>query len=166
VHREPHTHPHTGQPHPTWGWDRRQPPVQPGFLRISDAERAEVATALCRHFAEGRLDEEELNERLARVNAAKTRGELGPPLVDLPGLPGLPDHHTGDASTPRRGRRGRSSVTLVVVAVMLVVWSSAGALAPHLHTHVPWVVIAIVAFMILRRPGHHHRRHSGERFSG
>jgi hypothetical protein len=33
-------------------------------MRVSDAERAEVAGELSKHFGEGRLDEAELDERL------------------------------------------------------------------------------------------------------
>jgi hypothetical protein len=53
-------------------------------MRISDAEREAAAAELREHFASGRLDQEELNERLDRVFAAKTRGDLNGPFTDLP----------------------------------------------------------------------------------
>ncbi|HTR90421.1 MAG TPA: DUF1707 domain-containing protein [Trebonia sp.] len=53
-------------------------------MRISDAEREAAAAELREHFASGRLDQEELNERLDRVFAAKTRGDLNGPFADLP----------------------------------------------------------------------------------
>jgi hypothetical protein len=53
-------------------------------MRISDAEREAAAAELREHFASGRLDQEELNERLDRVFAAKTRGDLNGLFADLP----------------------------------------------------------------------------------
>jgi hypothetical protein len=53
-------------------------------MRISDAEREAAAAELREHFASGRLDQEELNERLDRVFAAKTRGDLTGLFGDLP----------------------------------------------------------------------------------
>src|SRR3954451_25128937 len=60
------------------------PPDSPG-LRASDAERERVAEALRRHHLDGRLDTEELQERLERAYAARTTGELAPLLAHLPG---------------------------------------------------------------------------------
>jgi hypothetical protein len=54
-------------------------------MRVSDAEREAAAAELQEHFASGRLDQEELNERLAAAFAAKTRGELNALFTDLPG---------------------------------------------------------------------------------
>src|SRR5918911_5239787 len=54
-------------------------------LRASDADRERVATALRRHHLDGRLDTDELQERLGACYAAKTQGELAPLLADLPG---------------------------------------------------------------------------------
>jgi hypothetical protein len=53
-------------------------------MRISDADREAAAAELREHFASGRLDQEELNERLDRVFAAKTRGDLNGLFADLP----------------------------------------------------------------------------------
>jgi hypothetical protein len=53
-------------------------------LRASDADREHVAELLGRAFAEGRLSTEEHSERLEAVYAAKTLGELRPPIADLP----------------------------------------------------------------------------------
>lgn len=52
--------------------------------RASDAERAQVADALGRHMAEGRLDVTEYNERLGRVYGTATIEDLRPLLSDLP----------------------------------------------------------------------------------
>jgi len=53
-------------------------------LRVSDAERDAAAGELQEHFATGRLDQEELDERLSRALTAKTRGDLNALFTDLP----------------------------------------------------------------------------------
>ncbi len=53
-------------------------------LRISDADRHRVAELLRESAGEGRLDIEELEERLEQAYAAKTYGELVPITADLP----------------------------------------------------------------------------------
>lgn len=56
-----------------------------GFeMRVGDVERESVAAELREHFASGRLNQDELNERLDRVFAAKTRGDLHALMSDLP----------------------------------------------------------------------------------
>ncbi len=63
----------------------------PARLRVSDADRHKVAEILREAAAEGRLDFEELDERLAAAYAAKTYGDLVPITADLPTrLPGQP----------------------------------------------------------------------------
>ena len=54
------------------------------MLRISDADRHKVAEVLRQAAGEGRIDFEELDERLEATYAAKTYGELVPITVDLP----------------------------------------------------------------------------------
>lgn len=54
-------------------------------LRIGDADRQRAAEALAEHFATGRLDSDEYDERVGRVWLSKTRGELPPLFDDLPG---------------------------------------------------------------------------------
>jgi hypothetical protein len=53
-------------------------------MRVSDAEREAAAAELREHFASGRLNQDELDERLASVFAAKTRGDLNALFTDLP----------------------------------------------------------------------------------
>jgi hypothetical protein len=55
-----------------------------GALRASDADRDRIADILREALAEGRLDAGEHSERLDRVYAAKTVGELEPLVRDLP----------------------------------------------------------------------------------
>ncbi|MDB1087383.1 DUF1707 domain-containing protein [Streptomyces sp. ACA25] len=57
-------------------------------LRASDADREAVAERLREAAGDGRIDLDELAERLDRTFAAKTYGELEPVLSDLPGEDG------------------------------------------------------------------------------
>ncbi|UGS37823.1 DUF1707 SHOCT-like domain-containing protein [Capillimicrobium parvum] len=52
-------------------------------LRASDADREAVANQLRTASEDGRLDVDELDDRLAKVYAAKTYGELEPLTADL-----------------------------------------------------------------------------------
>ena len=53
-------------------------------LRISDEDRHQVAELLRQAAGEGRIDLDELDERLEATYPAKTYGELVPITVDLP----------------------------------------------------------------------------------
>jgi hypothetical protein len=59
-------------------------PSDPSQLRISDADRHKVAELLRDAAGEGRLDLEELDERLEATYAAKTYADLVPITIDLP----------------------------------------------------------------------------------
>jgi hypothetical protein len=90
-------------------------PVDPRQLRISDAERHRVAELLREAAGEGRLDLEELDERLAATYAAKTYGDLVPLTSDLPGpagpltparagtVPAWPDERSPVGAVPTYG---------------------------------------------------------------
>jgi hypothetical protein len=54
---------------------------------VSQAERDEVAAALARHFADGRLTVEEYEERVEAALSATTGRDLDPVLADLPADP-------------------------------------------------------------------------------
>jgi hypothetical protein len=59
-------------------------PPDPSLLRISDNDRQKVADVLRDAAGEGRIDLEELDERLEATYRAKTYGELVPITADLP----------------------------------------------------------------------------------
>ncbi len=59
--------------------------TEPDQLRISDADRHKVAEVLREAAGEGRLDLDELDERLEATYAAKVYADLVPIVVDLPG---------------------------------------------------------------------------------
>ncbi len=53
-------------------------------IRVSDADREQVTSRLREHYAEGRLDSDELDERVTAALNAKTFGDLRRVMADLP----------------------------------------------------------------------------------
>jgi hypothetical protein len=131
---------------------------EPG-TRASDQDRERTAVALGGHYAAGRLSLEEFQERLDQAYAAKTLGELGDLVADLPGndlsqLPGQP------GGNPLPGRRAPGTVQapggsypavwqfwLTVTIGVFVIWLLSGASG---GLWLLWVAIAL-AFILLRR---------------
>jgi Domain of unknown function (DUF1707) len=121
---------------------------------VSTAERSEVADALSQHYAEGRLDVNEFNERIELATNAKTRSDLASLTTDLPS----PD--TG-ARVPIRQRahpRLRSGLVLAVVAGAAI-WAMS---APHFG----WIIATIVIFVVWRRIMGHGSHPYGDRAAG
>ena len=54
-------------------------------LRLSDNDRINALQALAGHYAEGRLDHAEFDERTEAVTQSRTNGDLRPLFTDLPG---------------------------------------------------------------------------------
>jgi class 3 adenylate cyclase len=70
-------------------------------IRASDAEREYVVDVLRAHCSEGRIDLDEFSERINKVYAARTIGELNDICADLP----VPTSQGGEAREPSRARR-------------------------------------------------------------
>jgi hypothetical protein len=142
-------------------------------LRMSDAERERAANELGEHYAEGRIDRVEHAERLDRIWAARTRGELGPIFRDLPGqgygrglrAPGPPvgaPFGPGGPPPAHWAPPGRVSpwhrrVPTPLVAMLGVLMVITVLSNPHL------VVLALVVWFLLRqrRGAAGARRHPG-----
>jgi hypothetical protein len=135
-------------------------------MRVSDAERAEVADRLSKHYSDGRLDEAEFNERLDRAMKAKTQSELTGLFADLPAAeePGASVRPRG--APPRNGRPRHRVIGLVLIIVIAAVvgHALAGWFMPFFFWHalggsfVPWLLIGLGVFLWLRyRPGNRHR---------
>ncbi|WP_214404701.1 DUF1707 SHOCT-like domain-containing protein [Pseudonocardia lacus] len=69
----------------------------------TDAEREQLAGALRRHVAEGRLDLEQFDVRVARVYAAATRAQAHAALGGLPLLDAAPARATARRARTRHG---------------------------------------------------------------
>lgn len=100
--------------------------------RAGDADRDRVAALLREAHAEGRLDVEELTERLDATYRARTFGELAVVTADLPPVrarsrpPGSVPVVPGGASAPAargdQGLRGAWAAWAVAVSVNVVIW--------------------------------------------
>ncbi len=111
-------------------------------LRVSDAERQAVADRLAEHFADGRLDQAEFDDRVGRAMNAKTRADLSGLFSDLPetGAPAAPD-----GPGRRRGHPVLLLVLLVVVASVTAhaLWWTAGP--------VVWLGVLVVVVLLATR---------------
>ena len=95
-------------------------------IRASDAERERVATQLREHAAEGRLDVDELDERLQAAYAARTRSELDALTADLPAPP--PPRPAPPTVRQRGwGLAERAGSYVGVMAILIVIWAVTGA---------------------------------------
>ena len=74
----------------------------PSQLRISDQDRHQVAEVLREAAGEGRIDLDELDERLDATYAARTYADLVPITLDLPATPAtrLPDRPAAPTPSP------------------------------------------------------------------
>jgi hypothetical protein len=141
---------------------------RPGYpdpgMRVSEAERAEVADRLARHYGDGRLDAAEFDERVSRAMAAKTVADFQGLFDDLPGLPGDAANASGTPKAPgtpppglgyratrrpRGLRRGPVRTLLFVILIFIaasIAWHAvAGWIAPLLWLAVIGAVIMLVA---------------------
>jgi hypothetical protein len=97
-------------------------------MRVSNDDRERVAKVLHDSMAEGRLTVNELEERLDKLYAAKTFGDMEPLIRDLPvgaAAKSLAIPHPAPAPSTRIGGRGTSSSAIAVMsgAVRKGVWT-------------------------------------------
>ena len=142
---------------PPWaaGYSRRRGgPANPN-LRVSDAERADVADGLSKHYGDGRLDQAEFNERMERAMSAKTQGDFAGLFADLPDLANLSEP---GASPPANVTPPPSRSPMYRLVLLIVIIVAAALLGQALiHSFFPWLLLAVVAFLWLRNgPGHRH----------
>ncbi|GAA3761620.1 DUF1707 domain-containing protein [Salinactinospora qingdaonensis] len=90
-------------------------------IRAADADRDRVAQQLQEHFAQGRLDSEELSSRIARAHTARSIRELDQLTSDLPAwdLAELP-------RVPAKSRKPRGLAVLSQNPVLLIPWMTWG----------------------------------------
>src|SRR3954464_5746453 len=120
-------------------------------LRASDAERERAGEALRRPPLDGRLDTEELQERLERCYAARTTGELAPLLADLPA-----EREGGRA--PRAFSPWPVPTALAIVLVLFLAFATAGAVAHGHPGPLPFVAVFLVLRFAWWAPGARRRR--------
>jgi hypothetical protein len=110
----------------------QQPTAPAGLRRVraGDDDRARAASLLADHYAHGRLDDSELDERTSRALTAVYTDELNDLFGDLPGARvGAPVERSSRTTVvrPPRVPRRRSGVPLLLVAAVLLVVLTRGA---------------------------------------
>jgi hypothetical protein len=117
-------------------------------IRVGDAERDAAVAALREHFAAGRLDADEFEERVSAALTARTRTDLRRLFTDLP-----------DPSVRLRGRSLSTRRTAqrvlglpILVAFALCALVVTGVLAAIVLA--PWLLwVAVGWFFFARGPG-------------
>ena len=121
-------------------------------IRVSDADRNSVAELLGQHYADGRLDQAEFDDRISRTMAAKTRGDLAGLFDDLPetgpagAAPAGPGGQAGPAA-PYHGPRRRGGIARTLLLVLLVFICA--NIAWHAFTSLFFIQPLIWAFVIV-----------------
>ena len=119
-------------------------------MKASDADRDAVLSDLSKHFQAGRLTGEEFEDRTGRALAARTWGELGDLLQDLPASPAGP-HVAVTTATGAPPQRSAGRTLLAPIAVLagigIAVAMSAGT--GHARWGILWLLLPVL--LIARR---------------
>jgi hypothetical protein len=145
-------------PSPTQQWTRRIR-YSDQHIRVSDAERNSVAELLGQHYADGRLDQAEFDERISRTMAAKTRGDLAGLFDDLPegGPAGAGPAGPGGPNDPAVPYRGRRRGGIVRPLLLLLIVFICANFAWHAFTSLffiqplIWAFVIVVAVLLVNR---------------
>ena len=136
-------------------------------MRAGDNDRKAVADQLKTALDEGRLDLDEYDERLQRVYAAKTFGDLDGLLQDLPGTVPVAHSQIQPAAAPPlpEPAPARNQVArwvgpyAGVFVVCVLIWAITSASAGHLVYFWPvWMLIPLVLGVFGQWRGHEHSR--------
>jgi hypothetical protein len=105
-------------------------------LRASDADRDAIAARLHKAAVEGRLEPDELEQRLHAALRARTYGELGRLVVDLP--------------APRERRRGGGSLALGIALRVAAALAVLAVVAVVLAFTAAWWIVWALLWLTLR----------------
>jgi hypothetical protein len=116
--------------------------VNEGGWRVSDSDREAAVEALGEHYATGRLDKLEYDERSARAWSARTNLELIPLFADLPAssvpaviAPRVPAAPSSRVRAPHEQWRSRRRGRFVPLPLIVV-----GIVAMVIGLHAPWLL--------------------------
>lgn len=122
-------------------------------LRVSDAERSEVADRLAEHYSAGRLDQSEFNERVEQAMQAKTRSDLAGLFDDLP------DSEAPEVTTRPRRRRPYHPVLIIALVIAAIVAAQNLLWWPHVtHLAVLAGLVAVLLYLFRGRGDRRDRR--------
>jgi hypothetical protein len=107
---------------------------EPSF-RVGEAERAAACDALAEHFAAGRLDPAELDDRLARAVAARSQSDLQVLFRDL-----RPRRTVPGVEAPTE--RDAGAVVPLLVSVLILCLLLAGGMLLVLGAYNPGLFVA------------------------
>ena len=111
-------------------------------LRLADADRDAALSSLAEHFAAGRIDREEFDERSDAIWSAKTRADLVPVFADLiPEPTAVLRRRTSTAGVARRWQRWPLPLGPVILALVLLT----------VVTHVPFILLGVLGSFLLGR---------------
>jgi len=127
-------------------------------MRVSDADRTEVADLLSKHYSDGRLDQAEFDERLHRAMNAKTQDDFAGLFDDLPDLPASgEDGKKKPAGPPVPRRRGRRGSLDRVIFLLILLAIAAFIVHTAIHSWLIWLLAGLLAFAWLRDRDRRHR---------
>jgi len=153
--------PHTGQqggPPPLqlwWGQLARPAEVAPTTpatpIRIGDAERDKAVSDLGDHFAAGRLDRDEFDDRADQAMQARFSTDLTPLFADLPAS--QPAAPTAPPGAVRAGGPPPWAYAMWLFPVLMV-----AAVAGAILLHAPFILwFGVWMLVIAKITGHKHR---------
>jgi|Tabmets5t2r1_1033131.scaffolds.fasta_scaffold84019_2 Domain of unknown function (DUF1707) len=119
-------------------------------LRASDADREAVIEQLRKAAAEGRLEPEELEERVEDALRARTYGELAPLVADLPG----PSVARG---RPRSPARPVATLALTTAAAIVALAAIAIVVLVAVALTAAWWIGCVLFWLVCCRPRRLHR---------
>ncbi|MEZ0076952.1 DUF1707 and DUF4870 domain-containing protein [Planotetraspora sp. GP83] len=125
---------------PPW---RGQPPVPHHHLRVTHEDRDQVVEHVKAAFAEGRLDKDEMDERLHQAMTARTHADLAPIMTDLYGFrPPLraPQPYAAGPVPDGGERAGAGAAHLLTLCGLIVVGPlimllTGGRTSPYIRKH-------------------------------
>jgi hypothetical protein len=118
-----------------------EPPRGP--VRVGDADRERVVELLRGHAAAGRIDADELEERLEQAYAARYAADFDVVLAELPAEP-EPRRRPPRARAPYLPAFPIALVALIAVAALSGTW---------------WLLWLIWPLVVVLGPGHRYRHH-------
>jgi hypothetical protein len=135
------------------------PAVRPEDLRAGHADRERVLDRLRRAHVEGRLDDDEFDERIRATLAARTYGELDALTVDLPAAPVVPAPDEPAERDPygefRSGVAAWAAASVTTLAIWAISCIASGTMIHPWFLWVagPWGIVLLVTWLGMRMHG-------------